>query len=283
MTNKERAMSYLEKRVASDWLPVLEPFAERIYSTLARLFNSYPEKTQEGYRYKYKEGRHKAKVHLYPRTNDVLRAFRVTSYKDLQVVIVGQDPYFNHNLATGLAFGVPNDTPKDKIPASLLIILEELLLSRDWNLEGPAPSFMRKTVDIVYGKGPVQDGDVLDAEEIQGFDFSLQPWAEQGVLLLNSALTVEQKSPGSHEMIWFDLVKDIIDRIGELRSDVLFVALGNRAKIITDERFLQSALLTTYHPAYDARKRIKAFRGDYIFAKINKHLKQKGHDLIKWI
>ena len=102
---------------------------------------------------------------IYPKQNEIFNAFRYTSYDDVKVVIIGQDPYHGPKQAEGLSFSVSNDVLK---PPSLKNIFKEL----ESDLEIPFPEHN-----------------------------SLIPWAREGVLLLNAVLTVEEHKPASHSKI----------------------------------------------------------------------------------
>ena len=103
------------------------------------------------------------KKKIYPSSKDIFRAFELTSFKNVKIIILGQDPYHGPNQANGLAFSVNSDV---RFPPSLLNIFKEY--SSDLNLPIPTSG-------------------------------NLAAWGEQGVLLMNSMLTVESGSPGSHK------------------------------------------------------------------------------------
>ena len=117
---------------------------------------------------------------IYPPKNYILRALYLTDYKDVKVVILGQDPYHGDNQAEGLSFSVKNSVSR---PPSLQNIFKEL--ESDLNIK-------------------VSDNN------------SLVPWAEEGVLLLNAVLTVERKKPASHQSIgWETFTDEVIKKINE--------------------------------------------------------------------
>ena len=110
-----------------------------------------------------------------PTPQNIFKAFELCAYEQTKVVIFGQDPYFQEGLANGLAFSVSKDQP---IPASLKNIYKEI----------------KNDIGVLHNK-----------------DGSLEAWALQGVLLLNSCLTVEVSKPGSHlEIGWDNFIKEII-------------------------------------------------------------------------
>jgi len=183
---------------------------------------------------------------VYPSSPEVLRAFEMTQLKDLKAVIIGQDPYHN-GAATGLAFGVK---PGFKINPSLKVIYKELCLE--------------------YGE-----------EEIPDFDYSLEHWAKQGVLLLNTTLTVVKGHPNSHENLWKGFVDGMIKRMTRQQDNVVFLLWGkyaqNRFKPIIDNANLLDAkshvIITAPHPAAEVYGSMKAgFIGSNCFMKANDNL-----------
>tara|TARA_B100001093_G_C26860613_1_gene1030050 strand:- start:26671 stop:27345 length:675 start_codon:yes stop_codon:yes gene_type:complete len=131
---------------------------------------------------------------IYPNEGDVFKAFKLCNYNDLKIVIIGQDPYHNINQAHGLAFSVKSK----KIPPTLSNIIKEL--RNDVKIEIPS-----------YG--------------------SLESWAKQGVLLINSILTVEYKKPNSHSNIgWQKFTNNVITKISKNKKGIIFMIWGNHAK-----------------------------------------------------
>ena len=132
-----------------------------------------------------------------------------TNFTDIKVVIIGQDPYHGKDQATGLAFGI---NPGNKLPPSLKNIERELLQDLNIKLQ----------------------------------DTTLEKWADQGVLLINTSLSVLQSTPGSHIKYWKDFTQYIIDSINSLDS-VIFVAWGahayNRLKNIDREKHLYYSIV----------------------------------------
>ena len=132
---------------------------------------------------------------IYPPNNLIFNTFNKFNIEDLKVVIIGQDPYHGPNQAMGLSFSVPES---QKIPPSLKNIYKEL--SED--LE-------------------------LDLSERNG---DLTSWTEQGVLLLNTALTVRQSKANSHSQIWKDFTRLVLTKLSSSHDNIIFMLWGNHAK-----------------------------------------------------
>ena len=157
--------------------------------------------------------------------------------EDTKVVIIGQDPYHGVNQATGLCFGINNNT---KIPPSLKNIAKEL--KNDLNIELK--------------------------------DYTLEYWAKQGILLLNSSLTVTKGKPGSHIQKWNKFTSFIIDELNKLNTSIIFVAWGSFAhNKLKDINLEKHKLLVSSHPSplsvYKQYKSYPAFNGSKPFSKIN--------------
>ncbi|MCQ4320191.1 uracil-DNA glycosylase [Stutzerimonas stutzeri] len=183
---------------------------------------------------------------IYPPGPMIFQALNSTPLERVRVVILGQDPYHGAGQAHGLCFSVqPGVAP----PPSLQNIFKEL--KRDLNLDIPS-----------HG--------------------CLQHWADQGVLMLNTSLTVEQGVAGSHaKMGWQRLTDRIIEVISEKRSDVVFLLWGahaqSKAKLIDPTRHL---LLKSVHPSPLSAHR--GFIGNGHFSRANQFLRQRGLEPIDW-
>ena len=152
---------------------------------------------------------------IYPHMNDIFNALKYTSYKNTRIVILGQDPYHGVGQAHGLCFSVK---PGVKFPPSLKNIFKEL------NAE--------------YGIKEPQTGE-------------LTGWAKQGVLLLNTTLTVREAMPASHKGHgWETLTDRIISLVNEKKEPVVFILWGGHARakkaLITNPRHL---VLESAHPS----------------------------------
>lgn len=159
---------------------------------------------------------------VYPDKSLVFKAFNSCSYSDLKVVMIGQDPYPQKDIATGLLFG--NNVPPtcENISPSLEKIKEAV-------------------IDFTRPHGTVT------------FDHTLQSWAQQGCLLLNSALTVEANRPGSHTMLWRPLISDLLQRLSEINTGLIYVLFGKTAQTFIPYIGKYNYILTYNHPAYAVR------------------------------
>lgn len=185
-------------------------------------------------------GRSQQGVTIYPEPANQFRAFQATHPDTVKVVIIGQDPYHNGS-ATGLAFGNPED--QQYLSPSLDIIHQEL----------------------------EEEFDTLELD----FDQTLESWAAQGVLLLNTALTVEKGRAGSHTDMWVPFTKTVLKHLVQKRSGdcLVFVAMGVKAQaFITPEMASFHEVLMCAHPAADSYADQRKFRGSGIFKKINQSL-----------
>jgi len=181
-----------------------------------------------------------------PPPGKIFAAFNHFNTKDLSVVFLGQDCYHGKGQANGLCFSVPTGT---KIPPSLKNIIKEM--SSDIGLERNETDF----TDL----------------------------AKQGILFLNSALTVREKSAASHMDIWLDFTDTILKDIAENNEKVIFVLWGNYAK--SKKKFIDSKIhyiLEAKHPSPLSANR-GGFFGCKHFSKINEKLNFWEKKSIKWI
>lgn len=177
---------------------------------------------------------------IYPPVNEIFSAFNSTPFKKTKVVIIGQDPYHGPDQAHGLCFSVRPDV---RIPPSLRNIYKEL--QND------------------LGHPPAGHG-------------YLQSWAEQGVLLLNTVLTVEKGNAGSHQKQgWEDFTDKVIEVLNHNRENLVFILWGSPAqkkgKQIDTQKHL---VLKSVHPSPLSAHR-GFFNGNY-FSKANEYL--TGHE-----
>lgn len=177
---------------------------------------------------------------IFPQKEDIFNAFKLCDYKDTKVVIIGQDPYHNEKQAHGLAFSVLNG---NKIPPSLLNIYKEMKTDLG--------------IDI-------------------STNTNLTSWAKQGVLLINTILTVRAHQPLSHKDIgWETFFREVINVLNESAKPIVFVLWGNNAKtfkmLINEEKH---TVLTSSHPSPLSARH--SFFGSKVFSKINKVLNESG-------
>lgn len=195
------------------------------------------------------------KVHtVFPSDEKVFRAFEATEYDNVKVVILGQDPYHEVGQAEGLSFSVPNGI---KLPPSLVNIIKE--------------------IDNEFGLTVVEDGKV-----VKGTNGSLVSWAEQGVLLLNTVLTVREGEAYSHKKIGWERFTDAVIRaVNDKAEPVVFFLWGNPAiskeVLITNEKHL---VLKCAHPSPLSARR--GFFGCNHFKQANDFLKIHGYAPISW-
>lgn len=180
----------------------------------------------------------------YPAKSEIMRAFELTPIDNVKVVILGQDPYHGRGQANGLAFSVHAG---QKAPPSLRNILKET-----WDDVGGMP-----WVDLTR-------------------------WAEQGVFLLNTVLTVEEKKPGSHaNMGWETFTDEVIRTISQIQPHVVFMLWGNYAQkkevLIDTEKHL---VLKAPHPS--PLSAYQGFFGCKHFSQANKFIVSKGQKPITW-
>ena len=213
----------------NDWDNVLKEEVSKEYfnNILSTVNKLYEEKT------------------IFPPKKDVFNAFRL-SYKDIKVVILGQDPYHGEGEAHGFAFSCL----KTPIPPSLKNIYKELY--DDLGIEK----------------------DMLDG--------NLLPWVKQGVMLLNTGLTVEKDKPNSHKDLgWQVFTDEVIKKLNEREKPVVFILWGNNARakkgFITNPQHL---VIESAHPSpFSARN---GFFGSKPFSRTNNFLIKNNITPIKW-
>ena len=185
-------------------------------------------------------------VSVFPEEKNVFRALELTPFESVKVVILGQDPYHGFGQAHGLSFSVKKGTP---LPPSLKNIYKEL----QEDIGGELPT----------------EGD-------------LSHWAKQGVLLLNTVLTVEEGNANSHKgMGWERLTNRLIESLNELNHPVIFILWGKPAqdkeKLITNSNHI---ILKAPHPS--PLSAYRGFFGSKPFSRVNDILMQQGQSPIRW-
>lgn len=182
---------------------------------------------------------------IYPEYKDIFNALRYTDYDDVKVVILGQDPYHGEHEAHGLSFSVKEGVP---MPPSLRNIFKEL-----------------------------KDDIGVDRTQTD-----LTDWAKQGVLLLNSIMTVVKDTPLSHKDKGWEIFTDsIITKLGEREKPLVFILWGNYARskkvLIKNENHL---IIENVHPSPLSASR--GFFGSKPFSKTNEFLEKNGISKINW-
>lgn len=185
---------------------------------------------------------------VYPDMYDIFNALKYTAYEDVKVVILGQDPYHEPGQAHGMAFSV---MPGVQQPPSLVNILKEL---QD---------------DLGIAPPPADQGCLI-------------PWAKQGVLLLNTVLTVRAHQANSHRGQGWEILTDrIIELLNEREKPIVFILWGGHAKskisLITNRRHL---IITGSHPS--PLSAYRGFFGGKYFSTANRYLVSTGQTPVNW-
>lgn len=184
--------------------------------------------------------------HIFPKGSEYFRALDLTPLSDVKVVILGQDPYHGHGQAHGLCFSV---RPGVRIPPSLVNIYKEM--ETDLGIERARHGF-------------------------------LEHWAKQGVLLLNSVLTVEEAQAASHQgQGWEKFTDAVIRKVNEECEHVVFILWGSYAQ--RKAAFVDSArhlVLKAPHPSPLSAH--NGFFGSKPFSKANAYLQSHGRAAIDW-
>ncbi|WP_121966610.1 uracil-DNA glycosylase [Myroides sp. N17-2] len=182
---------------------------------------------------------------VFPPKEEVYKAFDLVDFKDVKVVIIGQDPYHGAFQANGLSFSVSKGV---KLPPSLVNIYKEL------------------------------ESDL----GIRNLNGDLSKWAEQGVFLLNATLTVEEKKAGSHQKIgWEKFTDAVIEQLSTHREDIVFILWGSYAqKKGKNIDRSKHCVIETVHPS--PLSVYRGFYGSKPFSKSNDYLASKGIKTIDW-
>ncbi len=218
-------------QLAKDWASHLHGEMEKEYfKKLSQFLNTQIE----------------SNIEIYPPQDEIFTAFNLLKFKNVKIVIIGQDPYHGPGQAHGLAFSVNNQT---KLPPSLKNIYKEL--NSDLNI-------------VTSNSG------------------SLSAWASQGVLLINSVLTVEKSKAGSHQKIGWEIFTDkVIEVLNSKKENIVFMLWGKSAQLkgkkINSNRHL---ILKAPHPSPLSAHR--GFLGCKHFSKANEFLKRKEIKEIDW-
>ncbi|MDP3402565.1 MAG: uracil-DNA glycosylase [bacterium] len=221
----------MEVRIEESWKKRLEGEFEKPY------FKELTEFVKEEY----------AASTVYPHPKNIFKAFELTPFDQVKVVILGQDPYHGPHQAIGLSFAVEEGIP---LPPSLRNIYKE--------------------IESDLGVKPVADG-------------NLSRWAKQGVLLLNATLTVRAASANSHQgKGWENLTDAAIKALSEEREHLVFILWGNYARskgaLIDGSKH---HVIESVHPSPLSAHR--GFFGSKPFSRANEYLVSKGETGIDWV
>ena len=220
----------MKEIIKGDWQELLKDEFEKDYYKELKLKLDEEYKTKE----------------IFPVEEELFSAFNLTQYKDVKVLILGQDPYHNNDQAHGLAFSVKEGI---KIPPSLRNIYKEL--NSDLGIEIPNTGYLIN-------------------------------WAKEGIMLLNTTLTVRAHTPMSHSKIGWEIFTDrVIELIDEKDEPVVFILWGNHAKskkkLIKNEKHL---IIESVHPSPLSASR--GFFGTKPFSKTNEFLRKNGLQAPSW-
>ncbi|MBL4862961.1 MAG: uracil-DNA glycosylase [Crocinitomicaceae bacterium] len=184
---------------------------------------------------------------IFPKENHIFRAFEACPFDQVKVVILGQDPYPTKGHAHGLCFSVEPDVRP--LPRSLNNIYKEM--KGDLGIE------------------PRQNGD-------------LNHWAEQGVLLLNAVLTVQEGAPDSHSKKgWEQFTDAVIQKLNEQKKDVVYMLWGSKAqRKAQNVNTKDNLILTAPHPS--PLSAYRGFFGSKHFSSANAYLISKGKEAVNW-
>lgn len=185
-----------------------------------------------------------------PNQSDIFKAFRLCPLRNLKIVMLGQDPFPQKGVATGILFGNRENTNDNELSPSLNVVKEAVI-----NFEIPHKSIT--------------------------FDKTLESWAKQGILMINSALTVEMNRIGSHVMLWRPFITKLLKNLSEYDTGIIYVLFGKQAqtfKPYINKKF--NHIFEVEHPAYFARNGRKM--PHELFINISNKVKEIYGIPIKW-
>lgn len=187
---------------------------------------------------------------LCPYIKDTFKAFKLCNYNDCKAVFIGQDPYPQKGVATGVLFGNSKDTPENKISPSLEVIKEATI-----NYEVPHNCII--------------------------FDNTLESWAKQGILMINSALTCELNKVGSHVMMWRPFMSKFLKSMSNNNSGIIYVLFGKQAQTLKPYiNQKTNHIIEVEHPSYFARTNTKMPKD--LFSRINNLTKSINKVPFEW-
>lgn len=212
-----------------DWLKVIDvPELAKVVTKLNSLYSMKP---------------------IVPAYTDVFKAFTLCSEHDCKVIMLGQDPYPQKDVATGILFGNKQGTLE--ISPSLQVIKESVM------------------------------GLYEDCMPFKVFDVTMESWARQGVLMINSALTCEMNRIGSHVMLWRPFITKLLQNLSQWETGIVYVLFGTQAQ--TFEPYINSRLNTIIkvnHPAFYARTGLPM--SNKVFTEINSIMVGNYGTPIQW-
>lgn len=180
-----------------------------------------------------------------PSSENIFRAFKLCNYNNLKCIILGMDPYPQKGVATGLAFA---NYANREISPSLNVIKKSLISSTN---------------------------------DFYEFDQTLESWADQGVLLLNSALTVELNKPGSHTMLWRNFIIEVLKNLSLYSPGLVYILFGSTAASFSSYINNNNYILKEAHPAYYARYNLPM--ESTVFDQANKIIYSTNGEKIQWL
>lgn len=189
---------------------------------------------------------------VYPTKENLFRVFKECPYDDVKVVILGQDPYHNTFKDIPSACGIAFATENGYINPSLRVMFKEL--SRSGN--------------SVYGNPVVQGKKLID-------------WCNQGVLMLNTSLTVEEGKPESHVRVWKRFTESLITSLSREKRDLVWLLMGKHAQAFK-ENIISGDIINTPHPMVDVYGNKDIFVGSNVFLNINDILIKQQKAPIQW-
>lgn len=201
-------------------------------------------------KYELQKALNNIKGDICPNMKDIFRAFELCSYNDLKIIFLGQDPFSQKGVATGILFGNHKETKEENLSPSLEVIKEAAI---DFEIPHNAINF----------------------------DITLESWAKQGILMLNSALTCEVNKIGSHVMIWRPFMVKLLQSLSINKTGIVYVLFGKQAQ--TFEPYINKQtnhIIKIEHPSYYART--KRRMPSRLFYDINSIIKGIYNEQINW-
>ena len=183
------------------------------------------------------------KLNIYPDSHDIFKTFEVCNPNECNVIMLAQDPYPQKGVATGIAFGNKVGTLKANYSPSLSKLLE-----------------------------PYEIDD--------SFDCTLESWCRQGVLMLNSALTVVHNAPNSHSDWWRFFIATFLRNYSDYKKDIIYVFFGNKAQNFKSYVKNNAGMIDCSHPSYLVRNNRPM---PNIYQSINSYLLNQDKTIIKWV